>query len=138
MATMREPIAGDQAVVMRWIEAYNARDLDAMLACLDRDVDYHPLRLGGLSGPYHGHDGVEHWFTGLDARRHAHRIDVTEIHQVGDDHTLAAGTLRSTDDHELGPFSALYRTTGGTILDARHYLSEPDLLQRLEQRRPTT
>lgn len=123
--------AGAQ-IVVRWIDAYNARDLDAMLACLREDVDYHPLRLGGLAGPYRGHDGVRRWFTQLDAPRHRHRIDLSGMHELGDDHLLAAGAVHVGDDGDVAPFSAEYTTMRGMIATARHYLSEPDLLQRLE------
>ena len=59
-----------ERVVSRWVDAFNARDLDGMLACLAADVDLHPLRLSGLRASYRGHDGVREWFAQLKRLRH--------------------------------------------------------------------
>jgi hypothetical protein len=40
------------------MDAFNASDVDAMVACLDLQVDLQPLRLSGLDHVYHGHDGI--------------------------------------------------------------------------------
>jgi hypothetical protein len=39
-----------ETIVVRWVEAFNARDLDGMLACFATDVEFHPLRLSGVTG----------------------------------------------------------------------------------------
>jgi hypothetical protein len=31
-----------EGIVSRWVKAFNARDLDGMLACLAEDVDFTP------------------------------------------------------------------------------------------------
>jgi ketosteroid isomerase-like protein len=45
----------------RLIEAYNARDVEALVACCDPSVEVHTViaEIGG--GVYHGHDGVRRW-----------------------------------------------------------------------------
>jgi hypothetical protein len=45
-------------------EAFNRRDLDAMLALMHDDVEIEP-RLGAMDGAYHGHEGVRRWWSSL-------------------------------------------------------------------------
>ena len=45
------------------IDAFNRRDLDALLALADPDIEWFP-RIAELEGggPYRGHDGVRRWW----------------------------------------------------------------------------
>ena len=50
--------------VLRAVEAWNADDLDAFLAELDADVEWHPAIQPGLEGKatiYRGLDGAQDW-----------------------------------------------------------------------------
>lgn len=123
---------GAQTLVTCWIDAYNAHDLEGMLASLDHDVDYRPLRLGGLTGMCRGHDGVRHWFAQLGSA-HCHRIELAELRELSDGHVLATGAVRIADASDVAPFCGAYHTASGAILTACHYFGEPDLLERLEQ-----
>jgi ketosteroid isomerase-like protein len=54
-------VTGDRGTVQRAIKAWNADDLDAFLAVLDADVEWHPAIQPGLEGKattYRGHDGA--------------------------------------------------------------------------------
>ena len=44
--------------VVRWVDAFNERDLEGKLGRFRPEVRSHPLRLVGLDGSYRGHDGV--------------------------------------------------------------------------------
>jgi ketosteroid isomerase-like protein len=48
----------------RAFQAFDDRDLDALLAMLDDDVEAFPI-LAGMDGSYHGHDGIRRWWAGL-------------------------------------------------------------------------
>lgn len=130
-----------EAIVSRWIDAFNARDLNAMLTCLSSAVDIHPLRLGRLDGAYRGHHGVRAWFAQLGQLGHDHRIAISEIRPTGTGHVLVSGALMIEDDAEAGPFCAVHQLADGLIVAAHHYLSDPDLLERIasshEHNRPT-
>jgi hypothetical protein len=117
-----------EATVSRWIDAVNAWDLDAMLGCLDPEVELHPLRLWGLVRAYRGHDGVARWFSQMLAD--PHRIVIVEIRTV-DDQVVASGGLRSTEQEEISPFCGLYRLTHGLIVTAHHYMSDLRVLEHL-------
>lgn len=105
---------GAQTLVTCWIDAYNAHDLEGMLASLDHDVDYRPLRLGGLTGMCRGHDGVRHWFAQLGSA-HCHRIELAELRELSDGHVLATGAVRIADASDVAPFCGAYHTASGPI-----------------------
>lgn len=119
-----------QTIPTQWVEAFNARDLDRMLACLSVGVEFHPLRLGGLRECYHGHSGVREWFKQLRDLRHPHRIVLSDVRDVGDGKVFAVGALRvAAGEPDIGPFCALHRLNGRLIIAARHYLADPGTIE---------
>jgi SnoaL-like domain len=62
-----------------------ARDVEGMLAHLDPEVRFHPLRLSGLDGSYRGHDGVQRWFARQTQLHHDYAIVLSEVCGSGDD-----------------------------------------------------
>ncbi len=119
------------ALVSRWVDAFNAKHLEGMLARLDPEVRFHPLRLSGLDRSYRGHDGVERWFVQLARLRYEHVIVVSDVHGIGDDKVLVVGALRLIGNLEIASFCALHRIVDGVIVAAHHYLSDPDMLERV-------
>jgi SnoaL-like domain len=120
-----------EATVSRWMDAFNASDVDAMVACLDPHVDLRPLRLYGLDHAFHGHDGIRAWFAQLRQLGHLHRIVISDIHATGVGHVLASGALTTADQADLAPFCGLHRLVDGLIVAAHHYISDLDMLERL-------
>ena len=122
---------GSKELVARWVEAFNARDLDGMLACLAEDVDFHPLRLTGVLASYDGHDGVREWWATLGDIGHDHRIVLAEVRYLRDGRVLASGSLKVGGERDVGPFSAVDRVDGGRIVATHHYLSDADMLEQI-------
>jgi ketosteroid isomerase-like protein len=120
-----------ETIVVRWVDAFNERDLDRMLACLAPDVDFHPLRLSGLASRYRGHDGVREWFRRSRRLRHQHQIGLCEVRDVGQRQVFAAGSLSLAGEAEIGPFCALHRIRGGLIAVVYQYLTDPDMIEQL-------
>jgi ketosteroid isomerase-like protein len=120
-----------EAIVVRWVEAFNARDLDGMLACLANDVEFRPLRLSGVSGCYRGHDGVREWFTRLRRWRQDHPIVIHGTRAVGEAYVLVTGAIRLDGESDIGSFCAVNWIDDGLILAAHHYLSDADMIERL-------
>lgn len=116
---------------MRWVEAFNAHDLDGMLGCVADRVEFRPLRLSGISGCYRGHDGVREWFTRLRRSRQDHPIVIAQTRPVGDAHVLATGSIRLNGEDDIGSFCAVNRIDDGLIATAHHYLSDADMIERL-------
>lgn len=127
------------AIVSRSVDAFNARDIDGMLACLHADVDVHPLRASGVDGRCHGHDGVRRWFSQLARLHDEHHIVLTDIHDLDDGHTLATGTLRLAGAvAAIAPVCVLHRVSGGLITTAHYYYSDPDMLEHIGLNLPSS
>jgi len=118
-------------VVSAWVEAFNARDLDGMLGCLDRRVKFHPLRLTGLEASYRGHDGVRRWFDQLEQLSHEYLIEVDDLHPTREASVVVVGGSLRMGQAALAPVTAVHSVVGGQILVARHYLSDLELVEHL-------
>jgi hypothetical protein len=117
-----------EAVVARWIEAFNARDLAAMLACIDPKIEFHPLKLHGVADVYRGQRGVRRWFADVEQQRHDHVLRVQRVESIDDRTVLAAGSMAFPGLRAGSSFSALYEVPGALIIRARHYLSPVETL----------
>jgi ketosteroid isomerase-like protein len=120
-----------EAIIGTWVDAFNARDLDGMLACLARDVDFHPLRLSGIAASYHGHDGVRDWFAQVRHRDHAYQIVLRETRASDGGRVFASGALTLGAGGDLGPFCAVHRIDAGLIVAVHQYLSEAEMIEFL-------
>jgi ketosteroid isomerase-like protein len=118
------PSHAEEATVRRWFDAFNSRDLEGMLACMHPYVEFHPLRLHGLDGAYHSHEGVRKWFAELQRMEHGHRVELAEVRAASDGKLVATGVLKTADAAEPASFWALERFEGGMIIAAHHFLSD--------------
>ena len=120
-----------EGIVTRWVDAFNARDLDRILACFAGNVDFHPLRLSGIAASYRGHDGVREWFARLRHLRHEYRIVLHEAREISEGRVFASGSLSLAGKSDVGSFCALHRLDGGLIVAAHQYLTDPDMIESL-------
>jgi ketosteroid isomerase-like protein len=116
-----------ETLVSQWIEAFNARNLDRMLACMSADVRFYPLRLAGLERYYRGHDGVRGWFARMKELNHQHRIALHNLRAEPDGEVIAIGELRLENDPDPARFWARDQVEDGQIVVAHHYLTDPDI-----------
>lgn len=114
----------DEATVRRWFDAFNSRDLGAMLACMDAHVDFRPLRLHGIDAIYRCHVGVRDWFADLARMEHRHRVDLAEVSARAGGKVIAAGTLSVAEPADSSSFWAVERFRNGLIVAAQHHLSD--------------
>lgn len=114
----------DEATVRRWFDAFNSRDLEAMLACMHPHVDFHPVPLHGPSDAYRGHRGVSEWLDELRRMEDHRRVELAQTSSVGTGRVIAAGTLSGGDPAAPASFWALERLERGLIVAARHHLSD--------------
>ena len=73
-------------------DAFNRRDLDAVLALMDDDVEGFP-RIAAIEGGYHGHEGMRSWWRDLFDAFPNFTVEVGEVRDLGD-LTVAAVHLR--------------------------------------------
>jgi ketosteroid isomerase-like protein len=75
----------------RVVDAFNRRDLDALLALMDDDVEGVPP-LASIEGHYHGHAGIRRWWNSLFSGLSDFTVEVVEVHDLGD---LTVAVLRN-------------------------------------------
>jgi len=78
-------------LVRRAVEAINDRDLDALLAVMDDDVEAVPL-LAGVEGRYYGHEGIRRWLASLLDTFPDFSIEVLQVREVGEVTVAVLGT----------------------------------------------
>ena len=85
------------AALRRGAEAFNRRDIEAMLKEVDDEVEWHavlPVTLGGEATVSRGHDGVREMFRDqFDVLDEIH-VEYVEIRDLGD-RVFATGRLRA-------------------------------------------
>ena len=80
----------------RGLEAYNRRDVEAVLATVDPEVEWHPLLpvlLEGEATVYRGHEGVRELVRELDEAFPDLQSELSEVRDLGEQ-VLAIGQLR--------------------------------------------
>jgi ketosteroid isomerase-like protein len=75
----------------RCVDAFNRRDLDALLALMDDDVEGAPP-LASIEGHYHGLAGIRRWWESLFSGLPDFTIEVVEVRDPGD---LTVAVLRN-------------------------------------------
>jgi len=81
----------------RAIDAYNRRDVDALLVELHPEVEWHPalpILLGGEATVYRGHEGVRQFFRETDEVLAEIHVEYSEVRDLGD-RVLATGRIRT-------------------------------------------
>ena len=121
----------------RGLDAYNRRDLDALMDELDPDVEWHPalaVLLGGERTVFRGHQGVRESIQEEDEALAVYQFEASEIRDLGNS-VLAIGRIRARG-RESGvqiesPFFSLVDTREGSTkaIRLRTYL---DLKEALE------
>lgn len=124
--TSSQPSAPDAAATLlsRWVDAFNARDLDGMLALMGRRVRLQPLRVNGLDRIYEGHGGIEIWLEQMRESGLEQRFAVDSIRADGRE-AIGVGEARLGPDVDPVWFWMLNRVEGGLIVSAHHYLTDP-------------
>ena len=116
-------------MVMRWVEAFNRRDIDRLLACVSPDVNLHPLALPGFAASYRGHDGVREWLGRVQEGNHQYQVVLDAVREVDEGTVFASGVLMLAEDEPIGPVCALHRIEHGLIAAAHEYHSDPDTME---------
>ncbi|MGH2962289.1 MAG: nuclear transport factor 2 family protein [Solirubrobacterales bacterium] len=81
----------------RGVEAYNRRDVEALIADADPGIEWHPailVRLGGKSTVYRGHDGLRELLIDTDDTVAEIHVEFPEVRDLGD-RVLGLGRIRT-------------------------------------------
>ena len=119
----------------RGLDAYNRRDLDALMETLDPDVEWHPalaVLLGGERTVFHGHQGVRESIQEEDEALAMYQVEFSEIRDLGN-RILGIGRARVRGKKSRvpieSPFCSLVDVRDGKAIRLRTYL---DLNEALE------
>ena len=115
----------------RGVQAFNDRDLDALLALLDDDVEIIPI-LAAMEGGFRGHDGVRRWWAGLIGSFPEIDIEVLEVRDLGDV-TVAGWRVSGRGAESDTPFDAtvwqVHQWRGGKCVRWHAYPSKLEALE---------
>ena len=119
----------------RGSDAANRRDIEALLAVIHLDVEWHPAMAALLSGEgttYRGHEGVRDWLRDQEEAFAESRIDYSEIRDLGE-RVVAIGRLRARG-RESGaetdsPVAWVVEFKNGKVIQAQAYLDPTEALE---------
>ena len=118
----------------RFIEAFNARDIDLLIALCDRHVEFHSLFAAVGDTVYHGPE-IRKWHRDLeDAWGKEIRIEPEAFFDLGE-HTVAFNLLygrgqQSGVEVEM-PYAQVMRWQDGLIVYFKAYVHREDALREL-------
>jgi ketosteroid isomerase-like protein len=119
----------------RFVEAWNARDVEAIIACCDPEVELHSLFAAVGGGDYHGHDGVRSYHRDLESAWGAHiRVEPEAYFDLGD-RTLSYSVVYGRGQHSqvevAMPIAVVTGWRDGLMVTFKGYAHRPDALTEL-------
>jgi ketosteroid isomerase-like protein len=122
-------------VYIRGLEAYERRDVEALLDTVDAEVEWHSailVPLGGEGTVYRGHEGVRMLLRDLDQGLAEMKVEISEIRDLGD-RALATGRIRARGKRSgartESPFAQVVHFKNGKAIRIRAYLDPEEALE---------
>jgi ketosteroid isomerase-like protein len=118
----------------RIFDAFNERDIDALIACLEPQFELHSKLAAVAPAVYHGHAGARRWYQDLDDAWEFLRAEPEAYFDLGEN-TLAFYVLRARG-RQSGlefalPIAALVRWRDGLACRWMTYDNRADALRDL-------
>ena len=117
------------------IDAYNRRDVEAVLAVHDPEVEWHAAlqdMLGGEASVYRGHQGLRELVRDLDESFSELQIEITQIRDLGE-RLVAIGHLRGSGKESgagvESPIGYVLDLAEGKVTRVRSYLDPQEALE---------
>jgi len=120
-----------ETLAHRFIDAFNRRDVDGLLALADADIEFHPTTLVRGRRVYHGHDGLRRWMSELRSSGLEHRVRVLHVRVLDDASFLLVSEVLGGNNAATPSAMIARLTEHGKIAEARAYLSDEQLLIQL-------
>jgi ketosteroid isomerase-like protein len=80
------------ALARRYVGGLDRRDIEAMLAVCDPEVEFRSFFSDVLGGAFHGHNGIRDYFREFTDTFEQSEIEITQVQDSGD---LVTGRLRA-------------------------------------------
>jgi ketosteroid isomerase-like protein len=122
-------------LMRRFVEAFNARDAQAIIALSDPSIEYHAAlgtAVGG--GVFHGHDGLLELFRAIEDVWDELRIEPEAYFELGEHALVFAaqyGRGRQSGAEVAMPIAGVVRWRDGLIVYAKGYPRREDALREL-------
>ena len=113
-------------LIERWLEGFNDRDEERLLAVAHPDIVLRPMRWVPHA-EYRGHAGVRAWLADMLASGNDATVTPDTVRSLGEGRVAVEGVL---DDLALR-FVGIYEIRDDRIAAVRAYLSDPELLAQL-------
>jgi ketosteroid isomerase-like protein len=124
-------------VTRRGLEAYNAGDVEAIVATVDAEVELIPMRSLLDGRPYYGHDGIRKFLADMAEEWDEIRIEADEIRDLGDDRVLVLGRFhgkgKASGMEVEAPAAWLSVMRDGKTVLMRAYSSQDEALRALSE-----
>jgi hypothetical protein len=114
----------------RFIDGFNRRDADALVALCHPRLEFIPTILVGQRAVYHGHDGLRRWVEDLRESGAAHQVRVRRVRVLAPDR-FAVLTEVLLDGELLSPSAMVAGVEDGLIVHVKAYLSDEHTLVRV-------
>ncbi len=129
------PAAQNQAQATQighdFIDAFNARDAEALVALTHPDIEFRPTMLVGSKRVYKGHDDLRAWVADLVASGAEHQVRMREVRTVGEERLIVL-TEVLLDGEVITPSAMVATLRDGKIVEAKAYLSDEVTLTELD------
>lgn len=111
-----------QALTGRFVDAFNRRDADGLIALTDPEITFYPTVLVGAIREYRGHEGMRRWLADLAKIGAKHVVHVREVRPLDDRHFIVRSDVL-LDGEIVGDSAMMVRLTpAGTIAEGHTYL----------------
>lgn len=120
-----------EVIAQQFIDAFNRRDADGLIALADPAIDFRPTLLVGSRRVYRGHDGLRRWVEELRAASIQHTGRIREVRLLDERRFLILSEVLV--DGEFVSKSAMLaeRNPRGEVVEARAYLTDEELLTHI-------
>lgn len=125
----------------RFVDAFNRRDLEAVLEEVDPGVEWRPasaVAMGGEATVYRGHAGVPDGLRDLFGSFAKLEIEISEYREAGDA-VVGTGEIHTRGKESgaevVSPFGVLIEFKRAKATDIRSFLDPQDALEAFEGRR---
>ena len=119
-----------EALARGFVEAFNQRDAEALVALAHPRIVFRPSTLIGRRRTYNGHDGLRRWIAELLATRLDVQARVREIRPLRPRGFLVLSKVR-IDEELIADAAMIAVVHEGKIVEAHSYLSDERMLGRL-------
>jgi SnoaL-like protein len=128
---MRAARVSVETIGRRYVDAFNRRDIEGLVALSHSAIEFRPTMLVGARRRYDGHEGLRRWFEEMGGSEIEIQIRVSEVRALGDDGFLVLSEIL-LDDKLVSPAAMLARLAGdGRIIEARSFLTDEEMLRQV-------